>query len=490
MAKTDSKAVIANLKKYHFWILFGLAVLVTLVLWWMATATLAEKYTKRVQKLDGDLKAMQTVQTEADHPNERVVAQIRGATTEANKKAFEAWKFLYSEQEERNPWPKVLGQEFLDEVSNNKTTEISAPSRELYQNFIKEHFPTLREVVNVRRPLDPAAEAAADGTPSAASADGTRNREKPVEMTGLVIWDSADFDRMRKRFDWPTVPTSIEVRMAQEDLWVYEALLRIIKDTNEGVRENDHEHAHVKRIDVMAIGQEAAAAWEKAASSAPKFARPQTGEGESAEGPPPDAAGGEQPAAEGGEQPGIAEDPVARRLRDKRYVNEKGRPLSAGERNPFPELKLMPIYMRLLVDQMYVPRLLANCANRNMPVEVRQMRIGSPASGETLASIAGGSGGGSSAPSSAPSGSEIASGGPAGDARASEYVTLDMPVDVFGIITIYNPPPEKPAAAPGEAAPESNPGEAPANPEPNNSEPAAAAPAEPAAPAAKQEPAP
>ena len=48
------------------------------------------------------------------------------------------------------------------------------------------------------------------------------------------------------------------MRLAQEDLWVYEALLRIIENTNKGTT---YENAAIKRIDALEIGKQAARSW-------------------------------------------------------------------------------------------------------------------------------------------------------------------------------------------------------------------------------------
>ena len=44
-------------------------------------------------------------------------------------------------------------------------------------------------------------------------------------------------------------------------------------------------------------------------------------------------------------------------------------------RHPFAEFKLMPIRMSLIMDQHRIPKLLVECANSNMPIEVRRVRI-------------------------------------------------------------------------------------------------------------------
>ena len=112
----------------------------------------------------------------------------------------------------------------------------------------------------------------------------------------------------------------------------------------------------------------------------------------------------------------------------------------------------MPVCMKLLMDQRKITKLLTECANSPLPVEVRQLRI-NPSGG-----------GGSGAPAS--SGSSYG-GKDAAGAVGGERSTYDVPVEICGIIYMYNPPDsaklgietaegapaDGAAAAPVEAAP-------------------------------------
>ena len=53
-------------------------------------------------------------------------------------------------------------------------------------------------------------------------------------MVGVLEWDESDRNRIMRQFQWEETPDTQTVRLAQEDLWVYEALLRIIEKTNKG----------------------------------------------------------------------------------------------------------------------------------------------------------------------------------------------------------------------------------------------------------------
>jgi hypothetical protein len=429
MGKTDSKAVLAAVRKYHFWGLCAIAVLASLICWAIATADLGKQYQSRSQKLNGDLKAMRDIQGEPNFPNDKVCAAVQQKRAALQQNVHTTWDQLYAAQQADNPWPEVLGKDFLDYIKTLAAdAEIEVPYRERYQNFIANDLPSLLAEYEIRRDVP---KKGPDGKPLPAVA-GPEGKEKrvPTERIGLVEWDQSDIDRVYKPFKWDAVPSTLRVRLAQEDLWVYRALLSIIRDTNKGATEN--EYAAVKRIVTMEIGQAAAAAWQKAKGASKKYMIAAGGE------EPGNPA--EQPPAETGEQPaGPVEDAAAKALKDNRYVDYLGKPLPAGAPPPFPELKLMPIHLRLVVNQEKLPLLLTHCTNSNMPVEVRQLRLNKVEAAETK-SEASDTTSGDSAPSRHVE-----------PTKGAEFVTLNMEVEIFGIITIYNRPPDLPKAEGAEA---------------------------------------
>ena len=62
---------------------------------------------------------------------------------------------------------------------------------------------------------------------------------------------------------------------------------------------------------------------------------------------------------------------VAQRLNQFRYVDQQGNPLAADAKPPFAEFKMMPVYMKLIINQMKLPELLAKCANSAMSSRFR-----------------------------------------------------------------------------------------------------------------------
>ncbi len=520
------KKFLAVLNKYQFWAISGALLMTTIVCWWLATAGVASQKSQRFTKLDGAFKGVIIAH---NHPNQGVIDKIGQQHESLKRSVFDAWEVLYREQKEKNPFPKVLGEDFKRQFENLKPKEDLQPEyRELYQNFIMGHFPTLLKMIDVRRPAEEKeAERGAAARPGGArpgamgaagrrSPEGTvRPRTNPARMPGLggggaprpgavagregagseewigtVDWNESDYRALEDRFEWRETPSTLAVILAQEDLWVYEALLRIIKNTNDSA--TSYATAAVKRIDALEIGADAAKAWKDAEAAI--FQVTQAGpavvagvaEGMGPSGGPPGGPGGMRP---GGMEPGMPggpggaaglspEDHSRQLLMESRYVDDNGKPLSYDPeypyaKHPYAEFKMMPIRMNLVMDQRRLPKLLAECANSNMPILVRRIRI-LKSQGAAAISLAAaptaqqGQGGagpmpgamGLGGPGMSPRGPGMMGtgrpprggagvegagagrvGGPARQLGDKEEATpFDMPVEVHGVIYIYNPP--------------------------------------------------
>ena len=84
----------------------------------------------------------------------------------------------------------------------------------------------------------------------------------------------------------------------------------------------------------------------------------------------------------------------------------------------------MPVFLRLVMDQRELPDLLTECANSKLPVEVKQLRVNA--------------------------GKSSRDGAKASDKQATvkAEITYDVPVELLGVIYIYNKPPSEPAPRP------------------------------------------
>ena len=317
------------------------------------------------------------------------------------------------------------------------------------------------------------------------------------QWLGVVDWNAQDFDKLARRFDWLTTPITMEIILAQEDLWVYEAVLRVIKNTNE--KATTPANAIVSRIESIDIGADAAQVFgqsEETVFHAAQVRRANVRRD-----------GAVEPSR--GSSRGQRAEQIIQGLMDWRYVDDQGKPLSATAEYPYAshphkQFKMMPIHLSVTIDQRYLPKLLVECANSNMPIEIRRVAMlatadepldlkvgggpGTPEGGPMMGDPGrggrshGGGGGGRAIRAAPRSGmrrgssmpNQMSEPGMQGQQNPRPY---DVPVDLFGVIYIYNPPEgggqetasaEKPAgaAAGGENAASPAPPAGPTGPTP------------------------
>jgi hypothetical protein len=454
------KLVLDFLKKWHFWFLSGSMVVVVLVCWWFSTNSLAKQFQDRTKAIDEQFSEVNSVVNTEQPPNQEYIEAVNKKREELKKGVLEVWQALYQDQQQKNLWPKeALGQDFVEEIKALGPGEkIPVELRERYQNYIKRYFPVLYKIIGLREAVEEGDRGAGGGTVFGAGSIVTRflapqraNRPytavEGVKMVGVVDWSKIDRDKLEERFNWTRTPNSLQVRLRQEDLWVYETLLRVISDTNGEAK--DQSQAAVKRIDSLDIGADAVKAWSEADEAVFRA-------------PTQQAEAGRRSADAIREGSGESKEDL---LAD-RYVDDKGAPLAADAQHPFAEFKMMPISMSLLMDQRKITKLLAACANRAMPIEVRRVRL-NPGKGEVLdfSSMADASPARTSTFTRSPFDrgrtyrSLATSRTDAGGSDEEEAGTWDMPVEIQGVIYIYNPPDQATlgTGAAGEKPPEASP---------------------------------
>ncbi len=476
------KKYLAVVIKYHFWIICGLMLLVALACWWPATANLAAQFAARKTKLE---QAFGSVRIPPNPPNQGVIDKIKQQNDALKGTVYKAWQTLYLEQKKNNPLPPVLSDDFKQQFENLKPKEELKPAnREHYQTFIAGYVPTLLKLIDARRPADNDVRAGAAGGTKDGRGPSKTERKSPVgpapvaggqanpapagatpdaaaeqAWIGTVEWNKSDYDALVHQFEWSEPPSTLAIVLAQEDLWVYEALARVVRRANEGA--TGHANAAVKKINALEIGQNAVKAWKAAEGSILSLA--------SATGVPPAAPPPSVPGAVGAGTSGVNEEAKRQQLMADRYVDDKGKPLPYTPEYPYAkhpcdEFKRMPIHLSFIMNPRSLPKLLVECANSTMPIEVQHIRI-----------LKGASHAGTGGTASQPSGSTASK---AGEGEGSPASSDDREADICGVIYIYNPPDRAklgvaaaadaavppPAAAPAPVATPANPAATPANP--------------------------
>jgi hypothetical protein len=265
--------------------------------------------------------------------------------------------------------------------------------RSHYNNYIRDHFPKLPKIVGALETPEGESGGFDGGFDVRAFLDRNRNRgggndrnENAVvdEPEFIVVW--ADQEQVRNQLYPSQTPTAKRIWKTQEDLWVYEALLTIIANTNNAANADRFSNAAIRVIESLEVGRSAAEASRG------------RGRIDTVSGPP--AAGGE-PMGEGGYDPSMTAD-VARgggemsggmdgmtgrtiegeandaELFNNRYVSADGAPIADpgdGSASFGAEFKRLPVRMRLWMDQRWLPHLIAECANAPLQVEVQEVRV-------------------------------------------------------------------------------------------------------------------
>jgi hypothetical protein len=457
------KVVLKVMGKHHFWVVSGAVLLVAVAVYAMASGNLASRYAEGEARLNGEADAAAQIGSSGPPDNENVIKAFQQDTTAAKEDVLKAWERLFKLQKEKNPWPAELGKEFLLVINSLKPDdEIPVKYRQDYQYFINNHFPELWKIIDVRREqlIDPKTKKVVyevfdfnDPDPWKGFRARVESGYYEREVVGTVIWSNPEV--LALGASWLSAPSTKQVRLAQEDLWVYEALLRIVRKTNEG--STSYHNAAIKRIDAMHIGQAGSAAFATSSSEYGASAAGGYGEYDS------DESSSSDYSSEDGESDYYATTGMSTddSLLQGRYVDLEGQPLAATATPPFAEFKMMPVRMIFLMDQRRIPDLLANCANSSMPVEVRRVSI-RPESGSVLnlGAMAGAAAGGSGGEYSSGSGdeeyssdeysgssSEYGSFGTRSSMPTSQATvggilpdSMDVPVEIRGVIFVFNPP--------------------------------------------------
>jgi hypothetical protein len=476
------RAFLEVLKKYHFWVLCGLIVLLSAGSWYVAISSEEGNFAKQKSKYDSKLSMVQKIANTPQHPSREYINKILSITSDdLAKKVAKASELLYNEQQSDNKLAAVFTVEEdqkqfeaafmkiwgpMEKIAEMPPGTLQDLYRRRYRDHIKGEFPRLFQLID-RRTRSASTGAGAAAGPTARPTDA---HEEAASTTGIVDWKDADekIDTFLRRYTSST-PTTLEIMMAQEDLWIYKTLLTVIHNTNNVstetnakagtheqrtyVKPESHKKARIKQILAMDIGKDAADSWAKSEKALFNL--------------PGDAGGGITPPSGNSAAP-VQSTSAARPSAGSgalagRYVDDKGKALLDATQQPYKEFRMMPIDLKVVIEQKEIPRLLAECANSAMRIDVRAVRVlaEDPSPADLGASGAAASAAAGSNTEKAPSGShatEFGMGHDAGaaggdsesEAEGADPIYPPVPVEVQGIIYIYNPPAQDDSGKAGE----------------------------------------
>ncbi len=201
--------------KQKFWILLGVAILMTFVGWWMATAAIAKTIAERTTAIDASFKSIPS----GEIPNETWAKKLGAINTEQANSIQVTQLAIWKRQRDRMTWPEgVIDPGLEGKFSNDSRQNF----RDSYQD----------EVIRVWKQVNPMNED-----------DGT----------GIVKYPVGKVFALLKQRPWDKAPPTTEVmRTVREDLWLLEGLFQSITAANGGfdVRRGD---ATIHQIDKLEL---------------------------------------------------------------------------------------------------------------------------------------------------------------------------------------------------------------------------------------------
>jgi hypothetical protein len=369
---------LAGIVRYHFWILAALVPLILLPVLGMANTSLRGMIAAQQAQIDAKFSDLQGVTSESPHPNEMWSAAIDADTARIDAETHAEWQRLWHAQRGMRVWPQALGDDFLEAVAKlGPTGRLERPLLIRYQNMaprLVRELPARMGVAMGDTEADP------DKPQRPEAADPASASLPPL------TWSADDQQKLYKSFDWPKVPVTTQVVMAQQELWVYAMFCDILKTfTRDATGAHD---SPLTVVDRLAVGFPAIEAQPGGAGTkrllvpeldptAPGSEAPPDLPPEDMGGPEPEqsvAATPQHPRFGGPTQPATIEDDY----RSWVYVDFSGRGLTAAQLAEAPPMfRLMPFVLRVVIDQRQLDRFLATLATWPIPIDVRQVRIAS-----------------------------------------------------------------------------------------------------------------
>ncbi len=293
------RAFLEVLKKYHFWVLCGLILLLSFGSWFWAASSEDKLFGTRKGQLESKLGVLKQISGNLEHPSEEYINKILNVTggSLADQVAGASSR-LYDEQHHANPLPKLYPdnetqqKDFekafeaiwgpMEEIEKLPPGQLDHVYREAYSNHIAAHFPKLFDLIERRTEVangdDPAAADPRHQRPGAIrprDGVGANLAGAARKLTGIVDWVDADekIKKFLERFSGG-IPSTLDIMLAQEDLWVYETLLKVVRNTNDVnpdpkhdptkyQKPSSHKAAAIKQILAMDIGKDAVESWRK-----------------------------------------------------------------------------------------------------------------------------------------------------------------------------------------------------------------------------------
>ena len=484
------KPFLEIVKKHHFWMLAGVVPLLVVPILFLAQGKIAKAREESKTKIQSHLNAMGKVTGLSPHPNQEWSKQMNAQTMKIKRDTFAVWRKMYDDQKAvLHVWSESLGPDFVKNVQSLKSKPLSKPLREQYQNKVRQLVRELPKRMGSREQmLEARGQQQGMGGPPGMGMAGPPGGGLPIAkgpiQRNLVDWSAQDQARIYASFNWRTTPSTRQVLLAQEELWVYGLLCDVIAKTNTGSL--GMYNSPVPIVIRLSIGYPAAeanlggsgegriATVSVAAggglggggmgsmgmpsggpsgpggpgsgggptASAGRPAHPrfssESGAGGGGSGMMPGGSSSGPPGPGAPAASGAADDSA---LLNWVYCDSSGKPLTAEELESSEDSKMfrmMPFQMEVRIDQRKIDSLLVELARAALPIDVRQVRI------NARAAVGGGGSDSDAGMSQQPMSMQLSSGmGGAAGSGTSDNLSLrqhDVTLELRGLIGLMQSP--------------------------------------------------
>ncbi|MGB6045455.1 MAG: hypothetical protein WBF93_20045 [Pirellulales bacterium] len=289
------KPYLDGLKKHHFWLITAICVLVTLYCWNSATSEIQTDFTKNKGKVNNQFTKIGEINRRPKFPNADWKEDAAKKNTEVANQIKKAADRIVKDQKAALTWSPVWSPALQELAKTELPDKWPEDALEEFRLQMPEDVKRLRTILH-----------AADGVSAAG-----------------VQWNAEDYDSTLSAFTLNDIQGGAIMTMRSR-YWVFETLVKIIAETNEGVE--DKYNLPIHDLEVLAVGDQNAKTmlpdqWAIAGATATEAVRS-----------PPEMAG---------------------------YT-------------------LWPVRVRMRMDLKYLYPLLAACANSDLPFEIKGLRIQRP----------------------------------------------------------------------------------------------------------------
>jgi hypothetical protein len=428
MAKTSvadtARPWLALLAKHHFWLLSLVVPLVLLPLLFVAQDRLTTQIEAVRREIEGHISALKSVRQIPQHPNNSWANDIDSSTMRVKRETLAEWRKFWDSQQAIRVWPDSLGPDFVKAIETLKPDgKLSPRLLERYQDVVRtlaRELPTRLGVEDAMKDVSETGQSSPNVPmqqtirpemmrPGMGPAEGV-----PEVSPYVATWSAGNQQRIFASFNWDKKPSTAKVLLAQEELWVYDALCDVVARINKPA--TGPHNAAISTIDELYVGYPAAEdnpggvgggrVIRMTATQMPDGVPPDMmgpgavspGDPGAAVGRPPNPrfAGGLTGAPgmgpPGGEEGAAVPADPDEMLRNWVYVDFTGKPLDATQLGAAVDcqmIHLMPFVLRVVIDQRQIDGLLVLLATAKVPIDVRQVRINAPTSGQGGAPTAG-----------------------------------------------------------------------------------------------------